>query len=251
MKLSVITATSCAWCASATLLCAQQPAPTNAPPASPPWDVSAAAGLTLTRGNSRTVVATANVAADKKWDLGKNELALGADGVYGENNGVKNAEQEHGFAQFNHLFTERFLGYARVEGLHDAIADIDYRLSLGPGVGYYLVKTTNTTFRVEAGGAYINEHDSPGGNRSYIALRVAERFEQKISSVAKVWEQVELLPQVDKFSNYILNSEVGVESAMSKKLSLLAYIRDSYHSDPAPGRLKNDVMLVTAIKCKF
>jgi putative salt-induced outer membrane protein YdiY len=213
--------------------------------------VSAAAGLTLTRGNSRTVVGTASIAADKKWDLGKNELALGLDGVYGENNGVKNAEQVHGFGQFNHLFTDRFFGYGRVEGLHDAIADIDYRISVGPGVGYYLVKTTNTTFRLEAGGAYINEHDSPGGSHNYMALRLAERFEQKISSAAKVWESVEILPQVDKFSNYILNSEVGVESAMSKKFSLLAYIRDFYHSDPAPGRLKNDVMLVSAIKYKF
>jgi putative salt-induced outer membrane protein YdiY len=69
--------------------------------------------------------------------------------------------------------------------------------------------------------------------------------------VAKMWESVEILPQVDKFSNYILNSEVGIETAMSKKLSLLTYIQDSYHSEPAAGRLKNDLKMVTAIKYKF
>jgi putative salt-induced outer membrane protein YdiY len=84
-----------------------------------------------------------------------------------------------------------------------------------------------------------------------MTLRFAERFEQKITAVARVYESVEFLPQVDDFSNYIVNSEVGVETAMSKKFSLLTYLQDWYHSDPAPGRLKNDVKLVSALKYKF
>ena len=84
-----------------------------------------------------------------------------------------------------------------------------------------------------------------------MTLRFAERFEQKITAVARIYESVEFLPQVDDFSNYIINSEAGVETAMSKKFSLLTYLQDWYHSDPAPGRLKNDVKLVSAVKYKF
>src|SRR5689334_24289313 len=96
-----------------------------------PWDISAAAGLTLTRGNSKTLLFTGNVLGEKKWDQ-KNELSLGVDGVYGENSGVKNAESLHGFGQYNRLFNERLFGYLRLEGLHDAIADIKYRLTVSP-----------------------------------------------------------------------------------------------------------------------
>ena len=39
---------------------------------------------------------------------------------------------------------------------------------------------------------------------------------QKLSDHAKLWESFEVLPQVDKFENYIMNAELGVESAMSK-----------------------------------
>lgn len=224
---------------------------TNAPPKNPPWDVSAAAGLTLTRGNSKTLLFTANVAANKKWDHDQNELNLGADGVYGENDNVKNAESVHGFGQYNRLFSERAFGYLRLEGLHDAIADIDYRLQVSPGAGYYFLKQTNLTLRGEVGPGYIYEHDGDGTTRSYMSLRVAERFEYKLNDHAKIWECAEYLPQVDDFQNYIINAEIGVETTMTKKLSLLAYIQDSYHSEPAAGRLKNDLKLVSAIKYKF
>ena len=128
---------------------------TNAPPKSPPWDLSASAGLTLTRGNSQTLLAVANFLGTKKWD--QNEVDLGVDGAYGnttdQKTGVttKNADSLHGFVQYNRLFTERLFGYLRLEGLHDGVADIDYRLQVSPGAGYYLIKNTNTTFRVEVG----------------------------------------------------------------------------------------------------
>jgi putative salt-induced outer membrane protein YdiY len=227
---------------------------TNAPPKSPPWDLSASAGLTLTRGNSHTLLAVANFLGTKKWD--QNEVDLGVDGAYGnttdQKTGVttKNADSLHGFVQYNRLFTERLFGYLRLEGLHDGVADIDYRLQVSPGAGYYLIKTTNTTFRVEIGPGYIYEKDATE-THSYMSLRLAERYDQKLNAHAKLWEFAEVLPQVDKFSNYIINAEAGIETAITKKLSQKTYVQDSYHSEPAPGRLKNDLRLVAALAYKF
>jgi putative salt-induced outer membrane protein len=224
----------------------------NAPPKSPPWDVTASAGLTLTRGNSKTLLAVATLLGTKKWD--QNEVDLGVDGTYGESTikGVnsKTAESLHGFGQYNRLFTDRFFGYLRVEGLHDEVADIRYRLQIGPGAGYYLIKTTNTTLRAEAGPGYIYEQDSTE-HHSYMSLRLAERFDEKLSDHAKIWQMVEILPQVDRFSNYIANFEVGIEAVLTKKLSQKTYLQDSYHSEPAPGRLKNDLKLIAALAYKF
>ena len=249
MQLTTIATLTSGLCLTAGLALGQTTALTNTPPKSPPWDISAAAGLTLTRGNSDTLLFTANVAADKKW--GQNEVAFGADGVYGENNNVVNANQLHGFGQYNRLFTDRFFGYLRADGLHDEIAGINYRLTIGPGVGYYFIKTTNTLFRGEFGPGYLYERDTDGTTHSYMTLRFAERFEQKLSDSAKFWEAVEFLPQVDRFNNYIVNAEIGFETTMTKKLSLLTYLQDSYHSEPPPGRLKNDLKLVAAFKYKF
>ncbi len=251
MKLTTIRLICFALCLSAASAFAQDPAAASAAPKSPPWDLSAAAGLTLTRGNSKTLLGTANLLGIKKWDEGKNELNLGASGVYGENNSVKNAESAQAFGQYNRLFSDRFFGYLRLEGLHDAIAAVDYRITVSPGVGYYFIKETNTTLRAEIGPGYLYEKDKDGSTHSYATLRLAERFDHKLNDHVKIWEAVEILPQVDKFSNYIINAEIGVESGMTKHLSLQTYIQDTYHSEPAAGRVKNDLKLVAGIKYKF
>ena len=58
--------------------------PATLPPAPPkvPWKGSASLGVTLTRGNSDTLLATAGAVAGKKW--AHDELSLGTDGTYGE-----------------------------------------------------------------------------------------------------------------------------------------------------------------------
>src|ERR1017187_9033978 len=90
--------------------------------ASTNWQSSAAAGVTITRGNSSTLLATLGAVTGKKWD--DNEISLGIDGAYGTSkiSGVSQttAAQIHGFAQYNRLFTEKFYGYLRVEGLNDS-----------------------------------------------------------------------------------------------------------------------------------
>ena len=119
------------------------------------WETTASIGVTVTQGNSDSVLGAAQVLSQKKWD--QNEMRIGADGTYGELEGEKNVEGLHGFAQYNRLFSERAFGYLRLDGLHDAIADIEYRFTFSPGAGYYFIKNEQTTLSGEAGPAFIYE----------------------------------------------------------------------------------------------
>jgi putative salt-induced outer membrane protein len=235
---------------------AQETAKAPAVDPKPKWETSAAAGLTLTRGNSDTLLGTVNIVTSKKWP--HNELSLGADATYGETKhpdtgaSTKNAESFHGFSQYNHLFSERLFGYARLDALHDVVAHVEYRLSLGPGVGYYFIKTEKTKLSAEAGPGVVFEKLRES-EQNYITLRLSERFERKISDRARIWQSAELLPQLDEFSNYLINSEIGIEADLTKdkKFSLRSYIQDTYDNEPARGRKKNDLKWVTAIAYKF
>ena len=214
----------------------------------PAWETSAALGLTLTRGNSETLLFSGSILSEKKWDM--NEVRLGADATYGEDRDVKNAEAVHGFGQYNRLFTERAFGYLRLDALHDAVADVEYRVTISPGVGYYFIKNERTTLSGEVGPGYIFE--KLGSNTDeYATLRIAERFEHKFNDRVKLWQSVEFLPQVDDFSNYLVNSEIGIDTSLTDKLSLRVFAIDTYDSEPAEGRDKNDLKLVTAIAYKF
>jgi putative salt-induced outer membrane protein YdiY len=200
------------------------------------------------------LLATLGAVTGKKWD--DNEISLGIDGAYGTSkiSGISQttAADIHGFAQYNRLFTEKFYGYLRVEGLNDSVADINYRATVSPGVGYYFVKTKKTDFSVEFGPGVVFE-DLGGDHQTFATLRLAEKYHHELTDRARIWETAEIMPQVDKFSNYIVNAEAGIEADLTadKKLSLRAVLQDSYNSIPAAGRYKNDAKIITAIAYKF
>jgi len=231
---------------------AQTPTPAATPaPAAPvkhSWNSSVSAGLTLVRGNTDTTLFSADFLTEKKQPT--DEYSLGAGLAYGTQNGLDTANMYKAFGQWNHLFSDRFYSYVRADGLRDLISDVDYRFNLGPGAGYYLVKNTNTFLATEVGAGYENEHLG-GAYDSFATVRFAERFEHKFSDRARLWQTVEVLPQVDKFDNYLVNFEIGMEAAVSKSVSLKVCLDDNYANRPAADRLKNDAKIVAGVSYKF
>ena len=213
-----------------------------------PWESSISAGLSLTKGNSDTLLTTAAFKTRKKTP--ENEFMLGVDGAYGESDSVRNNETLHAVSQYNHLFSERFYAFQNLEALHDGIADLQYRFTLSPGAGYYFVKNTNTTFAGEFGPGLITQRLG-GEDTTYATLRLAERYEHKLNDGARIWEKAEILPQVNKLQNYLVNAEVGAEAALTKTFSLRVTLQDNFVYQPAPGRKKNDVKLISGVVYKF
>jgi putative salt-induced outer membrane protein len=232
------------------------------------WDASLAAGATLTKGNSDTFLGNLTFKAVRKAP--RDEVLLGASTTYGTTEKEESftvtrpageitvtretrettTANASGFGQYNHLFTERFYGGVRLDLLHDAIAEVKYRVTISPLAGYYLIKETNMLLAVEAGPSLIAEKVGDETDQ-YAALRLGERFEYKFNNGARVWQSLEFLPQVDRFHNYIINAEVGAEASLTKNLSLRGVIQDTYDNVPAEGRKKNDIKLITALVYKF
>lgn len=217
-------------------------------PPKPVWKTTAAAGITLTRGNTETVLGTANINSDKKW--AKNEIGLGASATYGEDHGLKNAESVAGFGQYNRLVSERTFFYAHAEVLHDSIANVEYRVSLSPGVGYYFIKNDRNTLRAQVGPGYVLEKLGID-NRSYATMRIAERYELKINERARFWQSLDLSPRVEDFADYVANFEIGVATDITKSIGLRVFAQDTHRSRSAPGRDKNDLKLMAGVEYKF
>jgi putative salt-induced outer membrane protein YdiY len=201
-----------------------------------PWNSSISAGLTLNRGDSDTTLFSADYLTEKKTP--KDEYSLGAGLAYGEQASQDTVNNYKVFSQWNHLFTPRFYDYLRLDGLRDYIADLNYRLTVGPGVGYYLLKSTNTTLATEAG-------------FNFEAQKLADRFEHKFNDRARLWQKMEIFPQVDRFDNYVMNFEIGLEAVISKSFSLKTALDDTYDNRPAANHLKNNAKIIAGVAYKF
>jgi putative salt-induced outer membrane protein YdiY len=218
------------------------------------WESTAAAAITLTRGNSESFMGTLSLDTKRKWE--RDEAAFGIAGGYGESTTddvyTKNTEFIKGFGQYNHLFSDRFYGGLRLDGEYDGIAGVDYRFKISPLAGYYLIKNDKMTLAVEAGPALVFENLESEPSRSYWAARFGERFEYKITPTTKFWESLDYIPQIDRWSeNYLLNFEAGIDTAITKHWSLRVVFQDMYASEPAAGRKHNDLRLLAGTAYKF
>ena len=226
-------------------------------PAAPKWATSVNLGLNATRGNSKTTAANGSIVSERKGD--KNEISLGVEGNYGQSeetqtNNTKQmkttVQNVKGYAKYRHLFTERDYAYFNGELSQDKIADITYRLIVGPGLGRYFIKSDQNTLGVEAGISWIKDKVN-GEEDDRFALRAAEKYEWKISETAKIWQNVEYLPALDDLNNYLVNGEAGVEAAINAKLSLRFVAQDHYNNKPAADKEKNDFIVTAGLGYKL
>ncbi len=213
-----------------------------------PWKSSVSIGLTLTRGNKNSTLLNGDFLTQKKTLT--DEFSLGVSGAYGQQDSTDSVNYYKGFVQWNHLFTPRFYGYLRADGIQDRIKDIDYRFNIGPGAGYYLIKSTNIMLAAEGGVGFEAERLGDQ-DRMFATLRLAERFEYKFADRARLWQSVEFLPQADRLENYVVNLEIGLETMITKTFSQKTWISDSFANRPAAGKVQNDLKIVAGVAYKF
>jgi putative salt-induced outer membrane protein len=214
----------------------------------PAWDTSAAVGFSLTQGNSDTTLLNANIGS--KGTYKNYAITLGADATFGEQNDVRNAETYRAFGQYDRKITDRFYVYGRGDYFHDGIADVEYRYKISPGFGWHLIKNDKWALDLEAGPGYVFQ-DQGGISDSFLTLRVAENLTYKLNDRARLWQSAEWVPEASQFSNYFLTIQVDIEADLTKKAKLRVVIYDDYNNQPAAGRKKNDIKLVTGISYSF
>lgn len=222
------------------------------------WHGDISFGLTITGGNSDSVLAAFGFLAERKWQ--REELRLEGRAAYGKSEGDYNANSARLSGQYNHLFTDQFYGSVRADAIHDDIAEVSYRLILSPAAGYYFIKNDRTRLNGEFGPAFIYERvqvqKAPGvlerDEHGYVTLRFSERWEQKLSDTAKFWEQVDYFPQVDDFTgNFLINAEVGIEVAINSRLALRSIFTWKFDNEPPPDRRSYDIASITSIVYKY
>ena len=221
------------------------------------WTGSVVVNGSLARGNSHSedigAAATAVLRRDDEYHDDRFTLA----GAYnfGKNttNGVQTTSAENWFAltKYDKFITDKFYGYGMLKYDHDRLADLEFRLTPGVGVGYQWVESSTFNFQTEAGVSYVYEEYSNDGNDDRVALRLAYHVDKAINDKVSVFHNLEWLPAFNDPSDYNLNADAGIRAKMTNKLFSefkVVYQRDS---TPAPGAEKNDIRFQLGLGYSF
>ncbi|MBU0679728.1 MAG: DUF481 domain-containing protein [Verrucomicrobia bacterium] len=221
------------------------------------WATTVSLGATKTSGNSDTLLATLGVAAENGSEV--NPARFGVEGTYGESeteddSGRKQtdttAENAKAYANYKRVLESGAYGYLDGNVVHDDLADIDYRATAGPGVGFFVYKSDEASCGLEVGAAYIREKVA-GVEDDYAAVRAAERYERQLSETAKLWQSIEYLPRADDFEDYLINGEIGIDAAVKENVSLRLVVQDKYDNTPAVGNDQNDLTIISAVNVRL
>lgn len=222
-------------------------------------------GLNMTDGNSKTLLMTGG--AHVHSDQTNYEFRLSADGAYGEDRtpdttdtsdpaatepaSKVTAQNATVAANYKRIRTD--LTYFLLNGtyFHDDIADILYRVNYGPGVGLFFVRNDRVHFSSDVGLSHVLERLRDSGSDSSFALRLSEAYSHKLSESAKLEQTTEFLPQTDDLSLYLLNTDVVLETVITRSLNLRVRVLHKYDSQPADTKQHADVTFSTALSYSF
>jgi len=216
------------------------------------WDRTVAVGLNVTSGNSETLAANGSVTAEKAGDV--HEIRLGIEANYGEaevdEETDTTTQNGKAVAAYKYKLNGSYL-YSDNSLFHDDIAAIDYRLVVGVGAGYRVIKTDDAKLGLELGAAYIEEELTDGTSDDNISVRAAARHDQDLSEHSKLWLSAEFLTNVDDTEDYLLNGEAGLEAALNSSLSLRVVLQDRYDNIPPTGSEENDLSVISSLVYKL
>ncbi len=209
-----------------------------------PWEVTGAAGLGLSRGNQDTLNFSAQLLATYLKDA--DEALLGVDYTYGETDSTTNVHNAHGLAAYNRTLAGPFYAGILAEAWYDEIAALDYRFSVMPTAGFYLIKNDTTVLALEGSAGYVwEEQDSI--SRGYAAFRLGQRFSHTTAGGVKLTESVSWMPEFEDTDNWLLVAQAGLAVPVSTHWAVGVSGRYTIDNTPAAGLEKDDLAVLATL----
>ena len=234
-------------------------------PAVETWHGSINVAYQASRGNTYQNSATVLANVNRRWEK---DRVNGNFGYYYSETGTTRDNKEKSTdrweleGQHDHFWSALFYSYENAKFEQDDIAGLDYRLRLGAGAGLQWLDARNfdTTgkwsFNQEVGAAWIKNSyvdQDPSADDSYATLRYAHhlKYHPKWNPGIEGFHNLEYLPQVDDWENYLMRADVGFSTKIVMNFDLLCKIEWDYNSMPSRDRKSSDIRYIVGLGYKW
>jgi putative salt-induced outer membrane protein YdiY len=168
-----------------------------------------------------------------------------------QENGTMTTRNAFGALQYDYFFTKKFFGYLGVELLNDTFKDLNLRTVVGPGAGYQVWEAPNRALSLEAGIAYFSEDLKSQEDKSWMTLRLAADFRQRLTDHLEFTDRLVLYPSLQSFSDFTLRNEAALLTSIGAGWAMkLADILD-YVNRPPAGTKSTDSIFTAGLQYAF
>jgi putative salt-induced outer membrane protein YdiY len=217
------------------------------------WSGFVDVGLSLASGNADTL--TFATGANAVRETRRDKTSLYFQSLYGraEVNGVSetNANAVRGGARYDIFLSDRFSVFGITDLEYDEFQQLDLRLVLGGGAGYYLIKSDVTQLQLFGGGNLNKEYFFLDSDRTTGEFMAGQDFATRLAGRFGFKERFVVFPNLSEGGEYRFVFDAAVVTTLNKWLDWHLTLSDRYNSLPATGAESNDVLLTTGLRLNF
>ncbi len=119
-------------------------------------------------------------------------------------------------------FSKKFFGFIGANYITDKFSGYDYRASIGPGLGYDIIKIEKHYLKSFLSSLYNSDKSSEGAQKSdsYLSGKAAVNYTWQFKENLKFKQSSDYLFSFKNEKKYFINSETALEAKINAKLSL-------------------------------
>jgi len=140
--------------------------------------------------------------------------------LYSENEENTSANKYNLELDYNHMINEKLYTYMGINYLKDELSDYDYRLNIGPGLGYKLIEDEIQLLDIQGGLDYAYDKYNDGSKDNYVAGRTELNYKYKFTQNVELKQMLSYLSSFEDGEKYFIASDTSLGVKMMKNLSL-------------------------------
>jgi len=186
------------------------------------WSIKASLGANIREGNSKQLETTSKASLIRRTP--KNRINIDWLATFNRTDGETAADNQRASVGWNRYLSKRFyITPIYGEWYRDPFINIGSRWTIGVGAGYELIKTSKTTWDVNAGLAYqttsfVSVEDGEDDSVDTPALRIGTAFDHELTKWMDFLFAYDLMIVNEDSGTYTHHLETGLELELTSLL---------------------------------
>ena len=222
----------------------------NPPPKKPAaWKGNITLGGNWQDGNTETMNISAGALAVRRTENDRFLINF----LYNkaEDDGRRTAENTYGQLKYDYFLSSKWYLYLNVDMLSDDFKDINFRTSVGPGVGYQVWEEEDRSLGLEAGVSYTSEDRDLGEDTDWLSARMGVNFLYRLFDRVLFTDQFVIYPNLDDTGEYTLRNEAALVTDIGASWAFRLSNIWERNSNPGPELDKDDFTWILGLQYSF